>query len=414
MSYDGVGNTVTVMNARGSVSTTAFDALNRAQVQIDALGYAPTTTFDANGRQTQVQNPLGCFVTTVYSARNKVLALVNEIGLIRTYTYDPGGRTATRRFPTGDFTTYSYDRDNREIGRTYADGTLVTQIYDPVGNLTTMADSTGTTTYAYDPLSRMSGKTDPGLLVQAYVYDAASQRTNLTDPDLGVRTYTFDLDGQNTVFQDPAGRLTTNVFDAAGRKTWEYAPFGIATSFAYDAASHLVGITGQTNTQLSVNVLSFSYDSDGNRLTIWDINGPSLTTYSYDGLDRLTQEARSGNSPHTYSYVYDPTNNMLYSGETGTTFTCNAAGEIVTSASSAGTSTFSYDPNGSLTNVVLPLGGPPITMSYDKENRLTLHRSGSTLTAFTYSGDGLKRSETDSMGTTTLVWDGDEYLQGRG
>jgi YD repeat-containing protein len=53
-------------------------------------------------------------------------------------------------------------------------------------------------------------------------------------------------------------------------------------------------------------------------------------------------------------------------------------------------------------------------MQYDKENRLTLHQQGSTLTTFTYSGNGLKRSETDSTGTTTMVWDGDEYLQGRG
>ena len=105
---------------------------------------------------------------------------------------------------------------------------------------------------------------------------------------------------------------------------------------------------------------------------------------------------------------------MLYSGETGTTFTCYAAGRIVTCVSSAGTSTYTYDANGSLANVVLPPGSPPITMQYDKENRLTLHEQGSTLTTFAYSGDGLKRSETDSTGTTTLVWDGDEYLQGRG
>jgi hypothetical protein len=32
---------------------------------------------------------------------------------------------------------------------------------------------------------------------------------------------------------------------------------------------------------------------------------------------------------------------------------------------------------------------------------------------YTYSCDGLKRSEVSSGGTTTLVWDGSEYLQGR-
>ena len=45
MAYDGVGNAVTFMNARGFVSTTVFDALDRAQVQIDALGFARTASF---------------------------------------------------------------------------------------------------------------------------------------------------------------------------------------------------------------------------------------------------------------------------------------------------------------------------------------------------------------------------------
>jgi len=60
-------------------------------------------------------------------------------------------------------------------------------------------------------------------------------------------------------------------------------------------------------------------------------------------------------------------------------------------------------------------------MTYDKENRLKTHLLHQALsdpvdvmTTYAYDGDGLKRTETTdltgSAATTTLIWDGDEYL----
>jgi hypothetical protein len=54
-----------------------------------------------------------------------------------------------------------------------------------------------------------------------------------------------------------------------------------------------------------------------------------------------------------------------------------------------------------------------VTLSYDKENRQISHSMGSTVVTYTYSGDGLKRSEITGSGTTTTIWDGSEYLQER-
>ncbi len=49
-------------------------------------------------------------------------------------------------------------------------------------------------------------------------------------------------------------------------------------------------------------------------------------------------------------------------------------------------------------------------MVYDKENREVVNKRGGTVVSYTYSGDGLKRSEVTGSGTTTLVWDGSEYV----
>ncbi len=54
-----------------------------------------------------------------------------------------------------------------------------------------------------------------------------------------------------------------------------------------------------------------------------------------------------------------------------------------------------------------------ITMFYDKENRLANYWASGASVSYTYSGDGLKRTEWSAGTPTTLVWDGQSYLQGK-
>jgi len=53
------------------------------------------------------------------------------------------------------------------------------------------------------------------------------------------------------------------------------------------------------------------------------------------------------------------------------------------------------------------------TMTYEKENRLVTYLASGTSVSYTYSGDSLKRSEWNAGTPTTLVWDGQDYLEGR-
>jgi YD repeat-containing protein len=109
---------------------------------------------------------------------------------------------------------------------------------------------------------------------------------------------------------------------------------------------------------------------------------------------------------------YDGCGNRLTSTETGNlaTTTYNPAQELVTTVeNTVGTTTFAYDLNGNLTNVANP-DGSLITMLYDKENRLKVHESGSSVATYTYRGDGLKRLELVDGTATTLIWDGADYL----
>ena len=184
---------------------------------------------------------------------------------------------------------------------------------------------------------------------------------------------------------------------------------------AFDAAGQIASMAQQTAGGTLLQLQTFTYDPDGNRTAIVDSNG-SATTYYYDGWDRLTGDSVTGTNAHSYGYSYDPRGNRLTSTETGNlaTTSYNAAQQLVTTVeNTVGTTTNSYDLNGNTTSVVLPPGSAPVTMSYDKENRLTVHRSGSSVATYAYDGIGLKRVEYVDGVRTTLVWDGTDYLQGR-
>lgn len=117
-------------------------------------------------------------------ARNEQLSIRNQLGYATSGTFDAKGRQTLRQ---------------------YADARRVTFARDQVGNTTMMSDSTRMTTYAFDSVNRMSGKTDPGSLSQGYSYDVAGQSTKLVDPDGGTRTFTFDSNSRMSSLVLPNG-----------------------------------------------------------------------------------------------------------------------------------------------------------------------------------------------------------------
>ncbi|MBL8067374.1 MAG: hypothetical protein JNM28_02910 [Armatimonadetes bacterium] len=149
---------------------------------------------------------------------------------------------------------------------------------------------------------------------------------------------------------------------------------------------------------------------------MWRTGSGVLRTFTYDAVDRLTEQNTSGPATFDYFWEYDAAGNRTFSTEQGSThYSYNLAGQAVTISTDAGLATQTFDDNGNLIRVWgdWPGGGKSITMSYDKENRLDLDLDSGARTTYTYSGDGLKRSEATGSGRTTIVWDGSEYLQGR-
>ena len=96
--------------------------------------------------------------------------------------------------------------------------------------------------------------------------------------------------------------------------------------------------------------------------------------------------------------------------KTVTTNTYDLANELTTALAGSTQTTFTFDNNDNNTVVN---SGSPVSMSYDKENRLVTYLASGVSVTYNYSGDGLKRSEWNAGTPTRLVWDGQDYLQER-
>ena len=103
-------------------------------------------------------------------------------------------------------------------------------------------------------------------------------------------------------------------------------------------------------------VTTYTYDDAGNLKTKLDARG-KLTSYDYDALNRLTLETLNGGATIVYEY------------DVGS----NAKGQLTKITDSSGTTTWSYNNFGEITQKVQTIGAVTLTTSYgyDAQGRLT-------------------------------------------
>jgi RHS repeat-associated protein len=236
-----------------------------------------------------------------------------------------------------------------------------------------------------------------------------------------VVTYTYDRADRCVVVYDVgAGLVTTDTYDAAGRHSARTAGNGAESSFAYDAAGRMTGIAHLKTAPSTYNQrFTYTYDKVANRLTLLELDG-SRTTWTYDKTYRLTQENRSGTSPHNTVHSYDPVGNRVSEDTDGTeiNFDYTAANQVSQSTAPADpdpiVTGYGYDGAGNQTEVTEGgSGGPHLvdhTNTWDGDNRLTRvwpspAGMGALPTTMTYNADGLRVRVAGPSGTLDKVWD---------
>jgi RHS repeat-associated protein len=146
----------------------------------------------------------------------------------------------------------------------------------------------------------------------------------------------------------------------------------------------------------------------------------TIIGYDYDPLYRLTEATYSGAITAGYSYVYDAVGNMSAYTETigadsssaGRVF--NAANQLLVSVDSeAGTTSFTYDNNGNLVQILPPGVNPgeagEQVYTFNQRNLLTGYQIGTgssvydTIAEYVYDGDGHRVQQVDYSGSQPIT-----------
>lgn len=404
----------TVTDPQGNSGTYAYDTPGNLTKATDPASNATQYAYNTNGTRSSTTDVNHNITTYQYDPLGNLTG-VFPVG--PDFTYDSLSRVATMTDGKNQKTTYSYDGLDRHTKVLYADGTSVSFVYNAADDVTSMTDPTGTTTFTYDPLNRMKSKTLPGSQTVSYVWDANGNLTSETDAG-GATTFTYNSLNELITIKDPAGATTTLGYDAAYRETTMAYPNGVTVTIGRDTAGEVSSIVAKNSGGTTLLSRTYSYVNPANgshtvqRYSITDQAG-NVTTYTYDGLNRLTGSTTKnsgGTVTDARSYSYDALGNRLSQVINGVTsnYTYNTANGTMT----VGSLTYTFDADGNLvsrtdglsltyntanlTTSMTPPGGSAIGMTYtgpDQSNRVTAGTS-----SFVYDLHGL--SQRSSSGST--------------
>jgi RHS repeat-associated protein len=394
--YDIIGRLTETDYADGSKTTNNYDALGRTIARTDQLGRTTHYELDGLGRITATVDPLGERTEFTYDERGDLISRKDADGHVTVYEYDGLGRQTAVVLPAlpgqqpfrsttqydadgnvisatdynGSTITYTYDERNRLLVKTYPDSTSVQYSYTLTGQVTTVTDTRGTTDYSYDARDRLLSRTDPDGTQISYLYDASGDRTAVTTP-AGTTSYTFDPLGRQLTVTDPQGGITKYTYDVAGNLTNSDLPNGVVETRGYDSLNRL---TSLQDVGPSGNIASYTYVLGPTGLIdeVTENTGRTVA-YTYDALDRLTQEKITDAvvGDRSIDYSYDAVGNRLTMNDSVagvTSYTYDAMDRLTTSTLAGQVTNYTYDKNGNLLSRVSPAGAA--SYQYDFDNRL--------------------------------------------
>ena len=325
-----------------------YDPLRRVVATTDSLGRVTKFVYCGCGALESITDPKGHTTTFLRDLQNRVTGKLFADGTQVTTTYEnTTSRVKEVTDAKGQKTDYAYNLDNTLQQLSYSGAAIFTPgvsfTYDTTYNrVLTMSDGTGTTSYAYNPITttptlgagRLASVTVPfNGSTTTYSYDELG-RVKTQAIDSVSATATYDSLGRVTVVANALGSFTYNYVSTTGRLSSVLYPLNHQeVDFTYfpstDAQNRERLKTIQNTITSSHNNLSkfdYTYDAQG-RISTWtrqaDSGTPTTYTYQYDLADQLLTAALAG--VETYTYNYDSAGNRVSEAKT-TANTATTAG----------------------------------------------------------------------------------------
>ncbi len=379
--YNGDNEPTKVEAPNKAVTETEYDGAGQVVKQIDGNKHATEYKRNAVEEVKEVIDPLKHKTLKEYDGAGNLIKLTDPKSRTATYTYDPANRLIEVSYSSGKPATVKYE-------------------YDKDGDRTKMTDGTGTTTYTYDQLDRLTESENGHKEVVKYEYDLANDQTKITYPNKKAVTRAFDKDGRLEKLTDWLTHATKFTYNEdSDLKTIVFpSETKDEDKYTYNDADQMTEVKMDKSTEVLAS-LAYTRDSDNQvkKITSKSLPGAEVTENTYDENNRITKYGAT-------EYKYDSANNPTKEGSstntfnegdelekgTGTTYAYDELGERTkTTPEKGGATTYGYDQAGNLTSVERP----------EKESVPKIEDS------YTYDGNGLRASQTISGTTSYLAWD---------
>ncbi len=394
--YNAVGQIASYGDEANHYTALTYDDAGRLTSVTNANNETETYTYDNADRVTSITNARDKTTVYTYNDRGEVLSQRLPDNSVEYWSYNGNGDTTAYTNPLGQVIYYAYDDAGRMTGVDYPTGTDITYSYDIAGRQTQMVDSTGTTSWSYDNANRLTGLSTPQGNM-SYTYDNADRRITMVD-SAGTTTYSYDDADRLTSLQNQFNETTTWTYDAADRTTRQTFASGAYTDYAYDCFGRPEAITHKKPDNSVISSETYDY-ANNNNLTSKTVDSV-VTNYTYDAIDQLLTESRTG---YSCSYTYDANGNRLSKTLNNVTesYTYDDADKMLT----AGSKTYTYDAAGRTTAVTS--GGQTTQFTYNYEDQIVQIRyPNNTTNTFAYNGADTRVCKTDSSGVKTYRRDG--------
>jgi|GEM_PF-997412 len=425
--YDKNSNLKTYTDPKTNATNYSYDALQRLSTATNALSGVTTLGYTGLDDINSVKDQRNNTTTYTYNAFGDVIGETSPDRGTLSYVVDKAGNVTQRTDARSVVTNFTYDALNRPLTVAYPSDTSlnVTLTYDTSsgcgtayrGRLCTVVDATGTTTYVYDVLGRVTSVSENrggGLtLAQSYTYDLAGNIAMITMPSGRVVTYTRNANGLVSNVAAPINGTGTNLASSI-----TYLPFGPLSTLTYGNSLTLSATFdtdyNPTNRTISGGIANWTYTTDKNS----NVTQAGATTYGYDALNRVNAE----NAGAATSYTYDATDNRLTKVQGGTTTT--TVPSTSNKISAVGGTSYTYDSAGNITAIgangyVWSAAGlmkeykisgvSTATYTYNGYNQRTKKVTGGVTTHYVYGAGGLLQGEYTTVGALVREY---VYLNG--
>jgi RHS repeat-associated protein len=319
-----------------------------------------------------------------------VATTTDPLGHSTSYVHDAAGLLRSKTDARNVTLGYAYDLAGRLVSIAGPDGSITTT-YDSAGRRTAMTDMVGTTNYGYDTAGRLASVATRFATV-SYTYDDAGNRASMT---AGGKTTSYTYDPTNLL--SSVSRLDIGTFgftyNADGQPLTLTRPNGVTSTTAYDGVGRPASLTYKNASGTTLAAYAYTYDASGNRTSATDSAGTE--SYSFDTVGRLIGVSYPDGTSIAFGYDAAGNRTSLTSGSTTTSYTYDDASELT----SAGSTHYTYDPAGNRTSA----GSASFT--YDDFGYLASATSGAATIAYQTNGDGLRVSATADGKTATYTWD---------